>query len=292
MKHIHGISPHFRYFLRGPAILAALMFAAQIAFATEPAGAPKPRKLQVSDANAEAAIIAQGGRLVADYGAYRLYAITQPPASLASDAGVETRDDYDEIQLNTGALDTRDAAVKSLSKTIGDFPGRRLHLVQFAGPVRPAWREGLIAAGVEIVNYIPQNAYLLYGDASSLARVQALAKTAAWIQWEGPFADAYKIHPDATAVDSHGQLVPLPNDDFAVQLVADPTANPATVALLNSLKLGDIRRENFVLNYHNVIVPLTRTDLATVAARPDVISITPYYPREKFCERQAMIVSG
>ena len=51
------------------------------------------------------------------------------------------------------------------------------------------------STGVQIVNYIPSNAYLVYGDSSQVAAVQALAATAAFVQWDGAYLDSYKIDP-------------------------------------------------------------------------------------------------
>src|ERR1700752_1670510 len=141
----HPIRAHVRAIAYAQICAVALIAAAQCASGIEPSNIPRQHKVQVSGASAEAAIVAQGGRLVADYGAYRLYSLAQPVTSLLKESGVESRADYDEIQLNTGTLDTRDASVKALNAGIGDFTGRRLHLVQFVGPVQPAWQEALVS---------------------------------------------------------------------------------------------------------------------------------------------------
>src|SRR5204862_3729377 len=54
--------------------------------------------------------------------------------------------------------------------------------------------DALVATGVEVVTYIPNNAYLVYGDNRSLRRVDRLAKNQP-VQWQGEYADAYKIDP-------------------------------------------------------------------------------------------------
>jgi hypothetical protein len=79
---------------------------------------------------------------------------------------------------------------------------------------------------------------------------------------------------------------------FAVQLVADDQANPATLQLIERLKLEPIRRSTRVLNYLNVIVRLPPEQLAQIAAQPEVVSIQLYYPRVKMDERQDQIMAG
>jgi hypothetical protein len=234
-----------------------------------PARAAPLHKVQTGDPAAARAILAAGGRLIADYGGYKLF---ESPLT----NGLQVRDNYNCILLNAGPLDTSLPAVRALRRRQGAFAGRRLHLVQFAGPVQPAWRQALLETGAQIVNYIPQNAYLLYGDASALARVQSLALAA--IQWDGPYADAYKTHPAARAWKTNL---------FAVQLVEDPPANATTLDLLSP-----VAPPRHVLRFVNVIARVAPADLERVAARPDVLSIQPCLPARKLDERQDQIVAG
>jgi len=119
------------------------------------------------------------------------------------------------------------------------YTGRRMHLVQFVGPVQPAWHEELLAAGVRIVTYLPQNSY------SGLRRRQQhratpgnWAANAPHIQWEAPYLDNYKIHPAARAVGEKGNPRQIGTDEFEVQLVDDAAANAGTLQLLNNSSWG------------------------------------------------------
>ena len=57
---------------------------------------------------------------------------------------------------------------RHLRRNAGTFAGKRLHLVQFAGPIKPEWVDALEQNGARVVTYIPQNAYLVYGDARGI----------------------------------------------------------------------------------------------------------------------------
>jgi hypothetical protein len=247
-------------------------------------------KVEVRDAVAAQAIVAQGGHLVANYGGFQLYDVLQISANLPK--SVEVRDGYNSILLNAAHLDTSKAGVQALRKKAGAFAGKRMHLVQFAGPVQPAWRKELLDAGVQIVSYIPQNAYLIYGDSNGIGQVQAMAATAPHIQWEAAYLDDYKIHPRARTVDKNGNPRQIGTDRFAIQLMADPAANAETFKLINQLKLAPVQRQRSVLNFVDVVVRLSAADLPKIAGRPDVISIQPFSPAKKVCEQQDQIVAG
>jgi len=235
-----------------------------------PARAALAHKVQTSDPAAARAILAAGGRLIADYGGYQLFAAAQTN-------GLQVRDDYNCLLLNAALLDTTQPETQALRQPAGRFAGKRLHLLQFAGPVQPAWRKALLETGAQIVNYIPHNAYLVYGDAAALARVQSLGALS-FVQWDGPFLDQYKTHPAARAARTNL---------FAVQLVADAPVNAATIALL-----APVERPRRVLQFINVVARLAPADLDCVAARPDVVSIQPWHPARKQDERQDQIVAG
>jgi hypothetical protein len=230
--------------------------------------------------------------VVADYGSYQVYSVETVDVELLAASKIELRDEFNLVRLNAAVLDTTRAETKTLRKAVGSFTGKRMHLVQFVGAVQPAWAEQLEGLGVQIVAYVPFNAYLVYGDATSLSRVQQFASTASHVQWDGAYLNDYKIHPTARTKDANGNPRQIGADMFAVQLVSDPEANALTTQLLDQLKTGEVKRRNTVLNYENVIVPLDAASVELVAAQPDVVSIRPYFERKKFCERQDMIVSG
>jgi len=275
-----------------PALLAAALLAAPI---WGVAGQPTEplRKLRVESATVAAELQRQGARLVADYGSYQiLAAVPATAARLAADASVTPADDLDVIELNSGPLRTTQAEVQALRQAVAPFVGRRLHLVQFAAPVKPEWHAELLASGAQVVAYVPHNAYLIYGDAAALSRVQAWAAAASVVQWEGAFREEYRIHPDARLTDAKGQPRALTDDWFAIQLVADPVANAATLAAIDTLKLAPVVKQEEVLNYVNVLVRLPAAQVAVLAAQPEVVSIWRYVVPKQRDERQGQILAG
>ena len=245
-------------------------------------------KIEVRDATQGAQIVAQGGRLIADYGGYQLY---QAPAAAIAGTG-ENRDEYNFLRLHALTLDTSTAAAQAMRQTVGSFTGKRMHLVQFVGPVQAMWREALVKAGAQIITYVPNNAYLVYGDAQAIAQVQAVATTADYVQWDGAYLNDYRLHPAVKLVDSQGNARTVDTARFGIQLLIDPTENPTTLALVSSLMSAPFVYEDIFQNYHNIVAEVAPENLPSIAARPDVVSIQPYYEPRKHDERQDQIVAG
>jgi hypothetical protein len=256
-------------------------------------GFARPHKVRVSDPAAAAALQAQGARLLADYGSFQLFETDIAPAVATLQRNrIESADESDFIELNAGPLDTRATEVVALRRTVAAFAGKKLHLVQFIGPIKPEWREAVETLGVTVVHYVPQNTYLVRGDHAAFAKLQAWARTVDFVQWEGDYADGYKIHPRARSVDAKGNAIAPATDVYAIQLVDDAEANAATLALLDQLKLEPIRQEYRLLGYLNLVVRIAPGDVAKLSAQPEVVSIRPYTERKRRDERQGQIMAG
>jgi subtilisin-like proprotein convertase family protein len=194
------------------------------------------------------------------------------------------------IHLHAGAIDTAQPSVKARRQAVENFSGKRLHLVQWTEAVRPEWHTDLVKSGVQIIDYIPDNAYLVYGDVAALRSMQGKLAAKSHVRWEGSFRAEDKVHPDARP--GKRLLSRSEPDLFAVQLVYDPAANAETLALIDALKLAPIVRQVKVSHYYNVIVRLPPDAIADLAAQADIISVWPYNTPKKRDERQGMIVSG
>ncbi|MBJ6763828.1 S8 family serine peptidase [Myxococcaceae bacterium JPH2] len=237
-------------------------------------------KVQLSAASA-AKLEKQGAKVVGDYGAFKVLEVNESVAStLPQDA--EIRDDYNEILLNTGTLDTSSAHGKSLRALTAPV-GKGFHIVQFAGPVRPEWYQALVATGVRVVTYIPNNAYIVYGDAPTLSGLQKhVSRVGSGIQWNGDYLADYKLHPSIQSSDAKV---------YSIQLVKDASENALTLNLLRQLQYREpVVQES--QDYVNVVAYVNREAVYELVSRPDVFSVNPRAARRKFDERQNMIVSG
>jgi hypothetical protein len=222
--------------------------------------------------------------VVGDYGAFKLVQVDDKAlASLPE--GAEVRDDFNEILLNAGKINTASTHGQSLrGMRMQAGAGRRLHMVQFKGPVKPEWYRELEATGVRVVTYIPNNAYIVYGDATSLGNLQQHINTtgADGIQWDGEYLTDFKLNPTIHTLNTEA---------YEIQLVKDDEANRPTLDLINRLQTRDGKITE-ALGYVTVTAYMTLQDVQTIAAQPDVFSVIPHVPMRKMDERQNMIVSG
>jgi PKD repeat protein len=251
------------------------------------------RKLRVSDPVISGELVVQGATPIADYGSFQVYRVPDLMATkFASSPRVEDVTEQNLIMLNAKQLDTTLPEVMALRTPVAPTGGKRLHLVQFAGPIKPEWQQELEGNGGAVITYIPYNTYLIYADGAAINVVQTWAAGTSIVQWEGQYLDEFKIHPDARLVDAKGQPQKPASETFAIQMVADSAANAATLSLINQLKLAPIRQQYEFLGYLNVTVMVPAERLADIAAQPEVVSIQPYAEPHKRDERQDQIVAG
>jgi hypothetical protein len=248
-------------------------------------------KLRVDDPELTAVLTNQGARVIENYGSFQIVESDQQSVP-AGEPRIQGVDRFNTIQLQARDLDTRTPELRVLRKSAGAFEGSRLHLVQFAGPIKPEWQRGLEQTGAKILNYIPNNAYLVYAGAPALGRLQSWAASQTSVQWEGPYAPGYKVHPKArSSVPKPNALPAATSGDFAVQLVDDPGANAKTLQLIEQWNPGSVHSEARVINYHNLVARITPDHLDELAAQPDVISIQPWTQPRLKDERVDQIVA-
>ncbi|MCP5115627.1 MAG: peptidase S8, partial [bacterium] len=212
---------------------------------------------------------------------------------------IELVDQYRYVLLNAGPVDTASSAAAALRGSADEgFDGKRLHLIQFVGPTRRDWLVAVRDTGVQVVSYLPHNAYLLYGDAADIGALRDLGSSARFVQWEAPYRGSDKIHPRARGIARLGARLRRrfrrrnTAELYAVQLVSDPVANAATLATVGAYGRGAIRTQFRLRNYLNLILPLDPSDLEALAAQPDVVSIQPFAVPVRSGERQGQILTG
>ena len=115
--------------------------------------AAESHKVRVNDPKSARELMSRGGKLVADYGGFQLIETADSLEELRQ-AGVQAVDEPDVIELNSQRINTSLSQWRVAKKGVGRFNGKRFHLVQFAGPIKPEWRVTLEQTGVRIVNYI------------------------------------------------------------------------------------------------------------------------------------------
>src|SRR5262245_4478757 len=288
----------------------ALILLASLCFGTVQLGSAAAQQLDISHANTQsaqpaertllvdvsataelAALARSGATLLVDYGAFTLWrAPAASAARIAGRPGVTPRDDFHTIWLRGTALDTSQPE-PSISAGLQQIrtKGPQFWMVQFVGPVLDAWLADLRSAGLQIVQYIPNNAYVVWGDAAALDQLDALAGRNPAIQWTGAFHPAYRLAPALQrAMVERAAVAPV-----AVTVQLYNTAGvDQSLARLQSLGGQLYRQPSQVLNFVGISLQLPAGQLSAVASWADVFNVEPYSAPKKLDEAQGQIIAG
>lgn len=91
-------------------------------------------------------------------------------------------------------------------------------LVQFRGPILPAWREALEATGATILAYIPDYAYRVRLEGVPLEQLRRLPG----VLWVGPYRPSYRLSPELASAQGRAWRVELAEDGAKAVLEALP----------------------------------------------------------------------
>jgi hypothetical protein len=238
-----------------------------------------------------------------DYGSFKMVVVNEQ--ALGGHAAMQSlaaavQDDFNLIPINGYALDTTnpDATYRQLPADLrktdiadalerGVQPTGGLYLIQFAGPIQDAWLAALKATGVEVVTYMPSNAYVVRGNAKAATALLTFAKQNPFTQFIGDYEPSFRLSPGMRfAREKDGAAVV----DVTVQVVDGPTAKQ-TIANLSALA-NEFVQSYRVLNYHNVELRVMAARLAEMARYDDVFAIEERGQRRRLDEAQGQIVAG
>jgi subtilase family protein/BACON domain-containing protein len=237
-----------------------------------------------------------------NYGSFRLVVVNEQ--ALGGRAAVQqlaasVQDDFNLIPINGYVLDTTnpDATYNQLPADLrktdladalarGVKPTGGLYLIQFAGPIQDAWIDALKATGVEVVTYMPSNAYVVRGNAKAALALIEFAKQNPFAQFIGDYEPSFKLSPGMRAARGNGGEI----IDITAQVIDGPNAKQ-TIANLSAMAeqvVGSYR----ALNYHNIELRVMAGRLAEMSRYDDVFAIEERGQRRRLDEAQGQIVAG
>ncbi len=115
-------------------------------------------------------------------------------------------------------------------------PASGLFLVQFENPPSPADRAELRALGVELLKYVPDDAFVARFNNVSPDKVGGLS----YVRWVGSFRPEHKIHP---ALSAAVRAASPSNQLVAINILLSPDAKSTEVAGVRSL-LASVQHES------------------------------------------------
>jgi len=245
--------------------------------------------VQASEPELRDSILAEGGSVIEDYGAFTLMSapdVSASKVSLLSVSGSTVRDDMNMLLLRARAFDTTEDEPVSLS-SVGDAEAsdEQLYLVQMVGPVKEGWLNELESA-TDVLAYVPNNAYLVRAKADGIARLGSLKSAdRSFIQWTGAYKPDYKIAPEISLASNQEVAV-------TIQLIAGDATERDVHELILSSSASLIDEPSSAPNFTNVRVKVQASKIAEIARKSSVVWIEPWTVPELHDERQGMIVAG
>jgi hypothetical protein len=207
------------------------------------------------------------------------------------------------ILFKRGALDTSTSAQldtasedrRTLNLT-SPITSRRTRIIQFCGAITRAWFEALRATGVQIVGYIPNNAYIIRGDRGELARVAALhagndavtdTDENRPIRWMGRLAPMQKVDPVFT-----DKMLATSGVEIEVEIeLLESSDSAEAIESIMKLAAGGGRLRKF-LNYAVISVALPAERVLEIASLDEVLFVGPAPEMRTHDERSAQIIAG
>jgi hypothetical protein len=146
--------------------------------------------------------------------------------------------------------------------------------------------EGIRSTGFEVIQYVPNNAFIIYGESSNAERVAENSR----VRWIGELSAKNKITPSLLdpAIESKGKTSMYNIAVFSradIDQVADQIAQVSAGRLIAVMPLQE--------TYFNIVrVSMPPSSLMDVAAIPDVARIDSWVKHTREDERAAQIVAG
>lgn len=227
-----------------------------------------------------------------DYGSLVLLRapLTSVQAALAS-AGdatpVSTRLQLHGLSFDPLAQDPLTALADPRGR-YADWDSCEDYLVQYSAPVRDEWLDALRAAGLDVLQYLPDQAWWVRGSAQAARRAQRLPA----VRFVGPWHPAYRLAPSLQWVYQEPTRATAATRVFELAVAR----GVGTVALEPLLRAAGGRLQQRLrvphLPYDLWRVELPESALADLARLPGILSLDPYVAPTAEDERAAQIVAG
>lgn len=173
-----------------------------------------------------------------------------------------------------------------------DADQNRLWIVQFAGPIQDGWITTASENGLEILTYIPDYAYLVWGDRASVE----LTSRRAPVRWWGEYLPGYALHPDLVSEAIPLSTVRVQNEKPVPAVVDVQLANRPELA---SVVMDIIRSAEWVstlpysvLEFQNLTIAIAPEKLVWLASQPGVVDVAPHLEMTLLDEVQGQILAG
>lgn len=239
------------------------------------------------------------GTIVGDYGSFVVIS-TSPTKRLQRNAEmIDTK-----VHLAGASFDpiVQVPQATVASRGLAGAPSAGYYIVQLGTIANGEILDSLRDAGIEILQYVPNQAFFVYGDSDAIAKAAAHSR----VRWVGEFLPEYKISPTlsdqlAAAKGEKTLSRNTPSLEFTdgsaakfnVAVFKREALDSAAESVASAAGGRVVSVSDLPGNYFNVVqVEASVSTVEQVANIPGVISIEPVYQRRAEDERSSQIVAG
>jgi len=242
------------------------------------------------------------GTIIEDYGSFVILA--RDRSMSAKQFGLEEQELETTINLPGSRFEPiADPPAESLRLgTAATAPGDGYYVVQFGATATDEMMKSVRDAGVEILQYIPHQAYFVYASAESMTRLANHSR----VRWIGKYEAGQKIGrvlKGQLAAARNGKALargisPIESAKggkalFDIAIFARADADEFAESLKGNLGLGSVRIERLQHNFFNIVrAEVSLTDVERVAQMPDVVGLSSVARSRNEDERSSQILAG
>lgn len=222
--------------------------------------------------------------------------------------------DANVVLFRRGAIDTNvrtdlDSSMRDLRAVEGSITTlsrktqQQTRVIQFNGAIKREWLERIKTTGAQIIGYVPNNAYLIRGDATALAQIASLdagsqSDDARPIRWMSEIQAIQKIAPelDTQLIGDTGatatidiELLDCPEAEAAIETIQSIAVKANSSALTRP---SDNKTQKRFLHYIVLSLDVPVAEIEGIAALDEVLFISPAQKMKLQDERSMQILAG
>jgi hypothetical protein len=241
-------------------------------------------RVKISSPN-DAKKIARLGTVIEDYGSFAI--IAKSKASEFRAGELEFQSLETTINLPNGGFEpVYDAPRETVAPNTEAASGKGYYIVQFTGIVKDEWLDSLRGIGIEVLQYVPHQAFFVYADGEAIGKLNNHSR----VRWIGRLAPEHKLSPE---LNSFVRQVESETAMFDVAVFARADLAEARGRIARSMRgrvLTEMRLPN---NFFNIVrIEASPAEIAEIAKIPDVVRVDQFEKPQIEDERSAQIVAG
>lgn len=244
----------------------------------------------------------QMGKIVQDYGRFVL--VAKDAGVSAENFGLEEQAVETTVNLPGRSFDPlKQAPLGTLRLGPGATSnGKGYYVVQFGGTATDEWLNDVGRLGIEVLQYVPHNAYFVYGEADSIARLADHSR----VRWIGSYTAEQKISNVLTrqldaARKGRGpegglsRIAPAKGGTaiFDIAVFGRTDLDSFVDAFRARFGKGYLQASRLPSNFFNVVqAEVSLDDIGAIAELPDVVGIEAHQASKNEDERASQILAG